>query len=108
MLKDWSPPSGWLRLTSIESHAAGEPFRVIISGYPALKGKNIIEKRTFASSHLDHLRKALIWEPRGHADMYGCLLTEPDSSEGDLGVLFIHSATPRTSVSGLSPKNLRI
>ncbi|MCB0133546.1 MAG: proline racemase family protein, partial [Caldilineaceae bacterium] len=39
----------------------------------------------------DHLRRALMWEPRGHADMYGALLTEPVTPDGDLGVLFLHN-----------------
>lgn len=32
-----------------------------------------------------------MWEPRGHADMYGALLTEPVTPDGDLGVLFLHN-----------------
>jgi trans-L-3-hydroxyproline dehydratase len=41
--------------------------------------------------NLDHLRTALIWEPRGHADMYGCIVTPPVTPEADFGVLFIHN-----------------
>ncbi|MCB0054026.1 MAG: proline racemase family protein, partial [Caldilinea sp.] len=48
-------------------------------------------KRRAAREQLDHLRRALMWEPRGHADMYGALLTEPVTPDGDLGVLFLHN-----------------
>jgi proline racemase len=88
---DWQPPENWLKITTIEAHTAGEPLRVITSGYPELPGGTILEKRRYARKNLDHLRKALMWEPRGHADMYGCLVTEPVTPGGDLGVLFMHN-----------------
>jgi trans-L-3-hydroxyproline dehydratase len=56
-----------------------------------LEGRSILEKRRFLQANFDHFRQALMWEPRGHADMYGCLLTEPDSPESDLGVIFLHN-----------------
>jgi trans-L-3-hydroxyproline dehydratase len=87
----WSPPSDWTRLTTIDCHAAGEPLRVITGGLPPIPGDTILAKRRYAREQLDHLRRALMWEPRGHADMYGCILTEPATPDGDLGVLFIHN-----------------
>lgn len=91
----WSPPSHWLRLTTIDAHAAGEPLRVIVSGdehgFPALPGDSILAKRRYAREHFDHLRQALMFEPRGHADMYGCILTPPPTPDGDFGVLFTHN-----------------
>ena len=41
--------------------------------------------------HFDHIRRALLWEPRGHYDMYGCALTPPVTPEADLGVIFMHN-----------------
>ena len=73
----WTPPAGWLRITAIDAHTGGEPLRVITSGFPALPGATILAKRRAAREQFDHLRRALMWEPRGHADMYGALLTEP-------------------------------
>jgi trans-L-3-hydroxyproline dehydratase len=32
-----------------------------------------------------------MFEPRGHADMYGCIFTDPATPDGDLGVLFMHN-----------------
>lgn len=87
----WTPPPDWLRITTIDCHAAGEPLRVITRGWPVLPGQSILDKRRHCRQHLDHLRRALMWEPRGHADMYGCILTEATTSDGDLGVLFMHN-----------------
>jgi proline racemase len=90
-MRDWIPPEDWLRITTIDAHTAGEPFRVITGGYPDLPGDTILERRRYAREHLDHLRTALMWEPRGHADMYGCIVTPPVSPGADLGVLFMHN-----------------
>jgi trans-L-3-hydroxyproline dehydratase len=87
----WQPPENWIRITSIDAHTAGEPLRIITSGLPEIPGATILEKRRYAQEHLDYLRTALMWEPRGHADMYGAILTEPVTPDGDLGVLFIHN-----------------
>jgi proline racemase len=90
-MRGWTPPEGWLRITTIDAHTAGEPFRVITGGYPELPGDTILARRRYAKEHLDHLRTALMWEPRGHADMYGCIVTPPVSPEADIGVLFMHN-----------------
>jgi trans-L-3-hydroxyproline dehydratase len=88
---DWNPPDGWLRINTIDTHSAGEPLRVITGGFPSIPGDTILEKRRYARQHLDHLRTGLMWEPRGHADMYGCVVTEPVTEDGTLGVLFMHN-----------------
>ncbi len=85
------PPDGWDRITTVDVHTAGEPLRIITGGFPPLPGATILEKRRQARERLDPLRTALMWEPRGHADMYGALLTEPVTPDGDLGVLFLHN-----------------
>jgi trans-L-3-hydroxyproline dehydratase len=87
----WTPPPDWLEISTIDAHAAGEPLRLIVDGLPPIPGRTILEKRRYAKENLEHLRTALIWEPRGHADMYGCILTEPVTPQSDLGVLFFHN-----------------
>jgi trans-L-3-hydroxyproline dehydratase len=87
----WEPPVDWIRITTIDAHAAGEPFRVVTGGFPPIPGATILDRRRHVREHLDHLRRALMFEPRGHADMYGCLLTEPVTPGADLGVLFMHN-----------------
>ncbi len=76
-MRRWKPPKGWLRITAIDVHTGGEPFRVITGGVPDLPGDTILAKRRWVKERFDHLRTALMWEPRGHADMYGCILTPP-------------------------------
>lgn len=87
----WNPPAEWHKITTIDAHTEGEPFRVIVGGFPELPGETILARRRYAKEHLDHLRTALMWEPRGHADMYGCIVTPPVSPEADAGILFIHN-----------------
>jgi proline racemase len=87
----WSPPSNWTRLCAVDLHTEGEPLRVLISGLEPIPGRSMLEKRRYAQAHLDGLRRLLILEPRGHADMYGAIVTEPTSPDSDLGVLFLHN-----------------
>jgi proline racemase len=87
----WKPPEHWTRITTIDAHTAGEPFRVVTGGFPHLPGGSILARRRYAKENLDHFRTALMWEPRGHADMYGCILTPPVSPGADIGVLFMHN-----------------
>jgi proline racemase len=79
------------RIRTIDAHAAGEPLRLVVEGMPAPEGRTMLEKRAWAMKRLDHHRKALILEPRGHTDMYGALLTEPTSRDSHAGVLFMHN-----------------
>lgn len=72
-------------------HTGGEPLRVIVDGFPEIKGNNVLEYRQYVKQHHDELRRALMHEPRGHADMYGCLLVPPNDADGDLGILFLHN-----------------
>ena len=64
-------PRAIRRYRTLDAHAAGEPLRLIIDGYPAPKGRTMLEKRAWVKRHADAMRRALMLEPRGHADMYG-------------------------------------
>lgn len=78
-------------ITTIETHAAGEPLRIVTGGLPDLPGATILQRRKSMQTHYDHVRRALMWEPRGHYNMYGCVLTPPVTAEADFGVLFLHN-----------------
>jgi proline racemase len=80
-----------IRISTIDAHAAGEPLRLIVDGFPAPQGRTMLEKREWVRKRQDHLRRALMLEPRGHADMYGAILTEPVSPGSHAGVLFMHN-----------------
>ncbi|NER12793.1 proline racemase [Leptobacterium flavescens] len=88
---EFNPPSDWLQIKTIDMHTGGEPLRVIISGFPELKGNSVLEYRRYCKDNYDHLRTALMFEPRGHADMYGCILLPPNDEEGDFGIIFLHN-----------------
>ena len=90
-MRSWQPPAGWRRITTLESHAAGEPLRIITGGIDPIPGATILEKRRYAREHLDDLRRSIVFEPHGHADMYGAIPTDPVTPDGDLGVLFMHN-----------------
>src|SRR5215831_6977187 len=85
----WQPPAHWTRITAIDMHTGGEPLRVFTSGLPPIEGQTVLEKRAFFREHYDHIRKATMWEPRGHADMYGAVITP--SLDADLDVFFLHN-----------------
>lgn len=87
----WRPPPDWERISVVEAHTGGEPFRVVVDGLPDIPGETMLERRRFALDHLDHLRKAMVCEPRGHSDMYGGWPGPPISEDGDLSVLFVHN-----------------
>ena len=87
----WAPPEQWRRIMTIDAHTEGEPLRVILGGFPDLRGESMLEVRRFAQEWYDALRQSLMWEPRGHADMYGCIVLPPVSPRGDIGVLFMHN-----------------
>ncbi len=78
-------------IKTIDMHTGGEPLRVIMDGFPEIKGENVLECRRYVKANYDHLRKALMFEPRGHADMYGCLLIPPNDEGADFGILFLHN-----------------
>jgi proline racemase len=72
---NWQAPDHWVRITTLDAHTAGEPLRILTSGFPDLPGDTILEKRQSARAH----------------DMYGCILTPPVTPDGDVGVLFMHN-----------------
>ena len=74
----------------IDMHTAGEPVRIVVEGYPALAGATILDKRRDALERHDHVRRLLMLEPRGHAEMYGAILVPPSAPGAALGVLFCH------------------
>jgi proline racemase len=80
-----------LSVSVTEYHTAGEPFRIVTGGIGPIAGQTVLEKRRYAREHLDHIRRLVINEPRGHADMYGCFLTDPDSAGAAFGTLFFHN-----------------
>ncbi len=88
-----------MEIRTCEMHTGGEPVRIVTAGYPEIRGATILDKRRDVEARLDHLRRLLMFEPRGHADMYGVILVAPDGApdvapdlpDADLAVLFMHN-----------------
>lgn len=89
--KRFEPPKDWLTLRTIDMHTCGEPLRVVIDGLPPLSGDSVLAYRRYMMSELDYIRTLLMYEPRGHADMYGCIITPPNDDTADFGILFMHN-----------------
>jgi trans-L-3-hydroxyproline dehydratase len=79
-------------ITVSDLHTGGEPVRIVEAGWPRVEGASILDKRAFAEQNHDHLRKAIMWEPRGHFDMYGVLPVEPSMPGAAMAVLFMHNS----------------
>ena len=57
-------------LQAIDSHTAGEPTRIITGGITNVPGDTMPEKKAYLEEHMDHIRTAVMLEPRGHNDMF--------------------------------------
>ena len=79
-------------IRTVDYHTGGEPFRIVTGGVEPLEGTTILERRRDALERLDHVRRLLVNEPRGHADMYGCHVVPGNDAGADLGVVFFHNA----------------
>ncbi len=88
---NWNPPENWLKIKTIDMHTGGEPLRIFTEGLPEIKGNTILEMRRYFRDNLDYIRTGTMFEPRGHADMYGALITPPVSNDADFGTFFMHN-----------------
>ena len=79
-------------IRTVDYHTGGEPFRIVVGGTDTPEGATILDRRRDARDRLDHVRRLLVNEPRGHADMYGCHVVPPNDDGADLGVVFFHNA----------------
>ena len=78
-------------LRVVDSHTEGEPTRVVIDGWPELRGLDMAERRADLLKRFDHLRSAVVCEPRGHDAIVGAVLTPPIGEESDAGVIFFNN-----------------
>ena len=75
-------------IRTIEAHTEGEYCRVALD-CPKTEGNTMIERKHYLEEHYDYLRTALMFEPRGHHDMFGAFVVEPCNKEADFGVFFM-------------------
>lgn len=87
----WQPPAGALAIQTLDCHTGGEPLRIITAGFAPLNGSTVLAQRANCAQQHDALRQLLMFEPRGHADMYGCVLTPAERPDSAFGVIFLHN-----------------
>lgn len=75
---------------TIDTHTAGEPTRIVISGIKPVPGATMMEKKHYLTQNYDRVRNMLMREPRGHKDMFGAIVLPPAHAEADVGVVFMH------------------
>lgn len=75
----------------VDTHTGGAPTRIIVGGGPLLKGETFAKRWDYFKENFDDFRKFVMWEPHGHDNMFGCLLTAPVSKEANFGVVFMDS-----------------
>jgi proline racemase len=76
----------------IDSHTEGEPTRVILDGWPALEGATMAERARDVAQRFDHLRRAIVSEPRGNSVAVGAIITPPVERGSACGVVFFNDA----------------
>jgi proline racemase len=81
------------RIRVVDSHTEGEPTRVVIDGWPMPNGSTMAERRDDMRARADHLRRAVVREPRGHDAVVGALLTPPVSEGAVAGIVFFNNGT---------------
>jgi len=79
------------KIKTLDMHTGGEPVRIIEEGFPEFENMSILEIRNELKQNHDHLRKMIMWEPRGHADMYGLLKVPAQRKDSSFGVIFMHN-----------------
>jgi trans-L-3-hydroxyproline dehydratase len=79
----WQPPPHWTRVVTVDLHTGGEPLRVIVEGLSTIEGETVLEKRRHFRQHYDHIRTGLIFEPRGHADLCGAVISSSKDADFD-------------------------
>jgi proline racemase len=76
-------------INTVDTHTLGEPTRVITGGIGPIPGRNMKEKKAWFAENRDYIRRMLMFEPRGHQDMFGAVITEATSGKADIGVIFM-------------------
>jgi 4-hydroxyproline epimerase len=80
-----------INIKAIDSHTGGEPTRVVIAGFPDLGNGTMAERLALFKRDHDHLRTAIVCEPRGHDAIVGALLCEPVEPDSSAAVIFFNN-----------------
>ena len=75
-------------ISTVDSHTQGNPTRVVVGGFPYIPGKTMMEKLNYVKENYDDLVTGILWEPRGHDDMFVTIITPPTTPGADLGIIY--------------------
>jgi 4-hydroxyproline epimerase len=81
------------RVEVVDSHTAGEPTRVVISGGPDLGTGDLQTRLKTFRTHHDSFRTGIILEPRGSDVVVGALLCEPVNPSSTAAVVFFNDVS---------------
>lgn len=76
-------------IETIDTHTLGEPTRIVLSGFPELRGRTMKERSRDLLRRHGGARRALMWEPRGHVVMFGAIVVPPAAGGADIGLVFM-------------------
>lgn len=79
------------RIRYIDSHTEGEPTRVVVGGLPSLGGGSVAEQAAVFAKEFDHLRSAVVNEPRGSDFLVGALKVPAKEPGCVCGVIFFNN-----------------
>ncbi len=79
------------KIRVIDSHTGGEPTRVVVKSFPDLGGGSLAKRLEVFRHDFDHLRSAIVKEPRGHDAIVGALLCAPTDDSCVAGVIFFNN-----------------
>jgi proline racemase len=75
-------------ISTVDSHTQGNPTRVVVGGFPYIPGKTMMEKLNYVKDKYDDLVTGILWEPRGHDDMFVAIVAPPTNPRADLGIIY--------------------
>ena len=84
-------PPGNHSFACLDGHTCGNPVRLVIGGGPLLRGDTMSARRQDFVARFDWVRRALMFEPRGHDLMSGAILYPPTRPDCDSAILFIET-----------------
>ncbi len=76
-------------IETIDTHTLGEPTRIVLKGFPPLRGRSLKDRSRDLLERHSEIRRALMWEPRGHIVMFGAVVVPPADPAADLGLVFM-------------------
>jgi hypothetical protein len=82
-------------ITAVDTHACGEPGRVITGGVLDVPGKSMFEKKVWLETNANHLRRRMLREPRGYPAANCNLILPPTIAEADAGFVIMEQTHRR-------------